>query len=70
MGKFRSLFIRDCVVSLVDSGRSRRTVARHFCVSESAAIELLQCRKATGTVAPLRQGRPSGSGKLSAYLPS
>lgn len=69
MGKFHSLDIRDRVASMVDSGHSRRAAARHFRVSESAAIKLLQRRKITGTVAPLRQGRPPGSGKLAAYLP-
>jgi transposase len=68
MGKFHSLDIRERVVSMVDSGQSRRAAARHFCVSESAAIKLLRHRAVTGTIAPLRQGRPPGSGKLSAYL--
>ncbi|MNL06953.1 hypothetical protein D3C87_1276080 [compost metagenome] len=69
MGRFHSLDIRERVVSMVDSGQSRRGAARHFCVSESAAIKLLRRWAVTGTVAPLRQGRPPGSGKLSVYLP-
>jgi transposase len=69
MGKYHSLDIRDRVASTVDGGQSRRAAGRHFGISESAAIKLLQRRKMAGTVAPLRQGRPPGSGKLSAYLP-
>ena len=68
MGRFHSLDIRDRIVSMVDGGQSRRAAARHFCISESAAIKLLRRRTITGTVAPLRQGRPAGSGKLSAYM--
>lgn len=36
-------------------------------MSDSTAIKLMQHRKRTGTVAPQRQGRPPGSGKLAAY---
>lgn len=69
MGSFLSLDIRERVASLVDSGQSRRAAARYFGVSESAAIKFLRRRKATGTVSPLPQGRPPGSGKLSPYMP-
>ncbi len=67
MGRFHSLDIRDRVVSMVDGGQSRRAAARHFSIRESAAIKLLRRRMMTGTVAPARQGRPTGSSKLSAY---
>jgi transposase len=69
MGVFHSIDIRKRLVSMVDGGQSRRAAARHFGISASAAIKLLQHRKAAGTVAPCRQGRPPGSGKLAAYLP-
>lgn len=66
MGKAHSLDIRTRVVGMVEGGRSCRAAARHFGVSDSTAIKLMQHRKRTGTVAPLRQGRPPGSGKLAA----
>ena len=69
MGKFHSLDIRERLASMVDRGQSRRSAARHFGVSESAAIKLLRRRMSTGTISPLRQGRPPGSGKLSLYVP-
>jgi len=69
MGKFHSLDIRERVALMVDCGQSRRFAARHFGISDSAAIKLLRHRKATGTVSPLRQGRPPGSGKLSLHVP-
>ncbi len=47
MGKFHSLDVRERVVSMVDSGQSRRPAARLFCVSESAAIKLLRRRAVT-----------------------
>ena len=68
MGASYSTDLRDRVVALVDSGRSRRAAARHFAVSDSFAVKLVQRRDATGSVAPARQGRPPGSGPLSACL--
>lgn len=67
MGKFHSLDLRERVVAMVASGQSRRAAARHFHISESAAIKLLQRRDRAGTLAPLKQGRPPGQGKLAAY---
>ncbi|MBB4278902.1 transposase [Rhizobium mongolense] len=67
MGKSHSADLRQRVVALVSSGQSRRAAARHFGVSNSSAIKLLQRRERTGTIAPARQGRPPGRGKLSAY---
>jgi transposase len=67
MGKSHSVDLRQRVVAMVASGQSRRAAARHFGVSNSSAIKLLQRRERTGTIVPARQGRPPGSGKLSAY---
>jgi transposase len=67
MGKSHSADLRQRVVAMVASGQSRRAAARHFGVSNSSAIKLLQRRERTGTIEPARQGRPPGSGKLSAY---
>jgi transposase len=67
MGKSHSVDLRQRVVAMVASGQSRRAAARHFGVSNSSAIKLLQRQNRNGTIAPARQGRPPGSGKLSAY---
>lgn len=67
MGKGYSLDLRKRVVSHVKSGHSRREAARHFGISESCAVKLMQRVEATGSPAPARQGRPSGGGKLSPH---
>ena len=66
MGKSYSSDLRDRVVAFVAAGHSRRCAARHFGVSESFAIKLLQRVKQHGTAAPARQGRPPG-GRLEAF---
>lgn len=66
MGKSYSSDLRDRVVAFVDAGHSRRAAARHFGVSESFAIKLLQRVKLQGTSEPARQGRPPG-GRLLAF---
>jgi transposase len=67
MGKGYSLDLRKRVVSHVKSGHSRREAARHFGISESCAVKLLQRVEATGSPAPARQGRPRGGGKLARH---
>lgn len=67
MGKGYSLDLRRRVVSHVRNGHSRREAARHFGVSESCAVKLMQRVETTGSPAPARQGRPPGGGKLSPY---
>jgi transposase len=54
-------------VARVKSGHSRRDAARHFGVSESCAVKLMQRVETTGSPAPARQGRPPGGGKLAAH---
>ena len=68
MGLSYSRDLRDRVVAFVEAGHSRREAARHFDVSESFAVKLLQRWKATGSTAPASQGRPPGRGPLSACL--
>ena len=68
MGLSYSTDLRRRVVALVEAGHSRREAARHFDVSESFAVKLLQRWKATGSTAPASQGRPPGRGRLSACL--
>lgn len=67
MGHSYSLDLRERIVSLVRDGQSRREAARHFGVSDSCAIKLLQRVEATGSPEPARQGRPQGEGKLAPH---
>lgn len=67
MGKGYSLDLRKRVVARVRSGHSRRDAARHFGVSESCAVKLMQRVETTGSPAPARQGRPPGGGKLAPH---
>jgi len=67
MGKAYSIDLRDRVYSDVENGLSRRAAARRFGVSASTGVRLAQRMAATGSLAPSRQGRPTGGGKLAAY---
>jgi len=67
MGKSYSSDLRDRVIGLVDAGYSRRAAARHFGVSESFAIKLMQRVRRLGSGMPGRQGRPPGGGKLASH---
>ena len=67
MGKGYSLDLRKRIAGWVDAGHSRREAARHFGVSDSCAVKLMQRVAATGSPAPARQGRPPGKGKLAPY---
>jgi transposase len=62
-----SLDLRERVVAFVEAGHSCRAAARHFGVSDSFAIKLLQRQAQSGSPAPARQGRPRGTGKLARY---
>ena len=62
-----SLDLRVRVVSFVAAGHSCRAAARHFRVSDSFAIKLMQRQTQSGSPAPARQGRPRGTGKLAPY---
>ena len=68
MGHPYSTDLRDRIVAFVAAGHSRRAAARHFGVSDSFAVKLLQRYQATGSTAAARQGRPPGSGPLIAHL--
>ena len=67
MSKSYSVDLRERVVGFIDTGHSRRAAARHFGVSESFAIKLDQRRVRSGSIAPQKQGRPRGSGRLEAF---
>jgi transposase len=62
-----SLDLRVRVAAFVEAGHSCRAAAEHFDVSESFAIKLMQRKRQMGSLAPARQGRPPGRGKLVAY---
>ena len=62
-----SLDLRVRVVAFVEAGHTCRAAARHFGVSDSFAIKLLQRQRQSGSPAPARQGRPPGHRKLSPY---
>ena len=68
MGKSYSIDLRERVVGFVASGRSRHQAAARFVVSVSFAVKLVARQQATGSVAPARQGRPPGGGKLAPHL--
>ena len=55
------------VAAFVEAGHSCRAAARHFGVSDSCAIKLMQRKRQMGSLAPARLGRPPGGGKLVAY---
>jgi len=67
MGKAISSDLRERIVQGVEAGQSRRAMAARFAVAPSTAVRVQQRYRATGSVAPARQGRPSGSGKLGPY---
>lgn len=67
MGKSYSSDLRQRVVAFVSAGHSRRAASRHFDVSESFSIKLMQRVAQSGSALPGRQGRPPGGGKLAAY---
>jgi len=61
MGRSYSDDLRARVVGFVEAGHSRCAAARHFGVSESFAVKLLQRVSRLRTAHPARQGRPPGS---------
>lgn len=67
MGKAISSDLRERIVRGVEAGQSCRAMAARFAVAPSTAVRVQQRYRATGSVAPARQGRPSGSGKLGPY---
>ena len=67
MGKVLSFDLRIRVYKEIESGQSRRASARRFGISASTSVRLAQRMSATGSLAPSRQGRPRGGGKLAAH---
>lgn len=67
MGKSYSSDLRVRILGAIEDGTSRRGAARRFGVSASTSVRVAQRMSATGSVAPARQGRPPGGGKLAPY---
>lgn len=67
MGKGYSSDLRERVYGEIERGGSRRSAARRFGVSASTSVRLAQRMAAKGTLAPEKQGRPRGGGKLAAH---
>lgn len=67
MGRAHSSDLRGRIYAVIAEGGSRRAAARRFGVSAATAVRLAQRKTQTGALVPARQGRPAGSGKLSAY---
>ena len=66
MGKSYTSDLRERVIGLIEAGQSRRQAARHFGVSPSCAVKLMAHWRRTGSLEPVRQGRPHG-GAASAF---
>jgi transposase len=67
MGKSYSSDLRERVIGFVEAGHSRRAAASHFNVSPSFAVKLLSRLRKTASLAPAKQGRPCGGGKLAKH---
>lgn len=67
MGKSYSSDLRVRIYSAIEEGASRRAAARRFGVSPATSVRFAQQMSATGSIAPARQGRPPGGGKLAPY---
>jgi len=67
MGKAISADLRERIVRGVASGQSCRSLAARLEVAPSTAVRVQQRYRSTGSVAPARQGRPRGSGKLGTH---
>jgi transposase len=68
MGRAYSLDLRERVAKHVAEGGSRREAGRRFGVSASTAVRIAASRARRGTLAPRKQGRPPGRGKLAPYI--
>ena len=56
MARALSMDLRERIVQAVEAGRSRRSAAKQFAVSESCAVKLLQRWRQTGSVSPAKMG--------------
>jgi transposase len=63
MGKPHPIELRERAVRLVEEGHSHTETARRLCVSIKFVNDMVRLKRATGSLAPKRQGNP-GHGKL------
>lgn len=61
MARAYGMDLRHRVVASIEAGMSTRAAARHFSISIAAAGAWARLKKATGSVAPRKQGKPRGS---------
>lgn len=61
MGRPYSVDLRERVVAAIDAGMSTGEASKRFCVSKAAAGAWARLKRATGSVAAPRQGKPAGS---------
>jgi len=61
MGKPLSMDLRERVIDAVEGGMSPRQAAARFSVGIATAGSWAQLKRAKGSVAPARQGKPKGS---------
>lgn len=57
MGRPYSEDLRSRIVAAVDAGASRSATARHFAVSVSCVVKLMQRFRRTGTITPAPRGK-------------
>ncbi len=68
MGRSSSADLRVRIIDEIEFGHSARAAARRFGVAPSTAIRLAQRKAQTGSLAPAKQGRPAGSGRLAGHM--
>jgi transposase len=68
MGKSSSSDLRVRIIGDVEGGQSCRAAARRFGVAPSTAIRLRRRKAETGSLAPAKQGRPAGGGRLAQHI--
>lgn len=68
MGRSYSTDMRERVARAVAAGAKVREAGARFEVSAATAVRWSRLARETGSVAPKRQGRPPGQGKLAAQM--
>ena len=68
MGKGYSLDMRERVAREVSRGRTVRAAAERFEVSPASAARWSRASRLSGSVAPVRQGRRPGGGKIAMFM--
>lgn len=61
MGKPYSMDLRERVVAAIEEGMSTRQASTRFSIGIATAGSWARLKRATGTVAPAKQGKPKGS---------